>query len=144
MSGQGAWLRTAAGGTLNRKHFNRYEVFGRDRHQRRRLVVAQSCYTTDVREISFTPIAVRQLQRLPKTGRTAILEGIQTHLVEADPAKTTRNKFRLRRPSEHADFELRLGQWRVFYRVLEADVIIALVGKKEGNRLLIDGEEFVL
>jgi len=97
-----------------------------------------------VREISFTPIAVRQLQRLPKTGRTAILEGIQTHLVEADPAKTTRNKFRLRRPSEHADFELRLGQWRVFYRVLEADVIIALVGKKEGNRLLIDGEEFVL
>ena len=89
-------------------------------------------------------MAVRQFRLLPKIGRTAILEGIQTHLVDADPTETTRNKFRLRRPSEHADFELRLIQWRVFYRVREADVIIALVGKKEGNRLLIDGEEFLL
>ena len=89
-------------------------------------------------------MAVRQFRRLPKIGRAAILEGIQTHLVDADPTETTRNKFRLRRPSMHADFELRLTQWRVFYRVLEADVIIALVGKKEGNLLLIDGEEFLL
>jgi hypothetical protein len=89
-------------------------------------------------------MAVRQFRRLPQTGRTEILDGIQTHLVEADPTETSRNKFRLRHPSEFADFELRLSKWRVFYRVLEADVIITLVGKKEGNRLLIDGEEFLL
>jgi len=89
-------------------------------------------------------MAVRQFRRLPKAGRTAILEGIQTHLAEADPIEATRNKSRLRRPSEHADFELRLGQWRVFYRVLEGDVIVTLVGKKEGNRLLIEGEVFLL
>ena len=73
-----------------------------------------------------------------------ILDGIRAHLVEADPAEETRNKFRLRRPSEHADFELRLGQWRVFYRVLERTVVVTLLGKKEGNRLLIDGEVFLL
>jgi hypothetical protein len=73
-----------------------------------------------------------------------ILEGIRLHLVDSDPAEATRNKFRLRRPSEHADFELRIGQWRVFYRVLRDDVIVTLLGRKEGNHLLIDGEEFLL
>jgi mRNA-degrading endonuclease RelE of RelBE toxin-antitoxin system len=97
-----------------------------------------------VREVSFTPLAIRQFRRLPKAGRVAILDGVQTHLVEANAAETTRNKLRLRRPSEHADFELRLGSWRVFYRVLDEEVVVTLVGKKEGKRLLIDGEVFLL
>lgn len=106
--------------------------------------VAQSCYTIKVGEVVFTPVAVQQFRRLPKVARPVILDGIRAHLVEADPAEETQNKFRLRRPSEHADFELRLGQWPVFYRVLENEVIVTLAGKKEGNRLLIDGEAFLL
>ena len=73
-----------------------------------------------------------------------ILEGIRAHLVEADPTEATRNKFRLRRPSEHADFELRIGRWRVFYRTFGDDVVVTLLGRTEGNRLLIEGEEFLL
>jgi hypothetical protein len=56
----------------------------------------------------------------------------------------TRNRFRLRRLSPHADYELRVEPWRVFYRVQEALVIVELIGRKKGNVLLIDGREFEL
>ena len=56
----------------------------------------------------------------------------------------TRNRFRLRRLSPHADFELRVEPWRVFYRVQEELVIVELIGLKKGNVLLIDGKEFDL
>jgi mRNA-degrading endonuclease RelE of RelBE toxin-antitoxin system len=97
-----------------------------------------------MRNVAFTPLAIRQFRRLPKASRSVILEGIRKQPVDADPAELTRNKFRLRHPSAHADFELRIGCWRVFYRVLAHEVVVTLVGKKEGNRLLIDSEEFLL
>jgi mRNA-degrading endonuclease RelE of RelBE toxin-antitoxin system len=64
------------------------------------------------------------------------------HLQENDPTEETRNKFRLRRPSAHADYELRLGEFRVFYRVRDEIVEVVLIGRKQGNRILIGGEEF--
>jgi len=73
-----------------------------------------------------------------------IKEAIRLHLIEADPSQTTRNKFRLRRPSEYADFELRAGNWRVFYRVDQHRVIVTLVGEKKGSRLIVEGEEIRL
>ena len=66
------------------------------------------------------------------------------HLQENFPTEETRNKFRLRRPSDHADYELRLGDVRVFYRVQDELVEVVLIGKKQGDRLLIGGEEFEL
>jgi len=65
-------------------------------------------------------------------------------LAEQDPTEETRNRFRLRRISEYADFELRVDPWRVFYRVQEDLVIIELIGLKKGNLLLIAGKEFKL
>lgn len=65
-------------------------------------------------------------------------------LVQEDPTKEDRNRFRLRRASAYADFELRVRQWRVFYRIQEDVVIVELIGRKEGNRLLIEGKEFAL
>jgi hypothetical protein len=59
-----------------------------------------------------------------------------------DPSEETRNKFRLRRPSAAADYELRLGDIRVFYRVRDEIVEVVLIGHKRGNRLLIGKEEF--
>ena len=46
--------------------------------------------------------------------------------------------------SPFADFELRVEPWRVFYRVEERRVVVELIGRKEGNRLLIEGKEFIL
>ena len=64
--------------------------------------------------------------------------------METDPREGSRNKFRLRRASEHAEYELRIDPWRVFYRVEGGTVQVVLIGEKRGDRLLIEGEEFFL
>ena len=86
--------------------------------------------------------AVRQFRALPKARQPAVKDGIRVHLQENDATEETRNKFRLRRPSAHAEYELRLGDVRVFYRVRDDIVEVALIGKKRGGRLVIGREEF--
>lgn len=95
-------------------------------------------------EIVFSPAAVRQFRRLPAAARTLIKEAIRERLSQQDPTEETRNRFRLRRISEHADYELRIDPWRVFYRVQDRTVIVELIGQKKGNVLLIEGKEFKL
>ena len=63
---------------------------------------------------------------------------------EQDPTEESRSRFRLRRISEHADYELRVDPWRVFYRVQGKTVTVELIGQKKGNILLIEGKEFKL
>ena len=94
--------------------------------------------------VVFSPAAVRQFKRLPAAARKLIRETVRERLSEPDPTEKTRNRFRLRRVSEHADYELRIDPWRVFYRVEEHRVIVELIGQKKGNVLLIDGKEFKL
>ena len=76
------------------------------------------------------------------------MDGIRTHLMDNDHLESKRNKFQLRRPPSRTDFELRLENGRVFYRVEEGvhrvKTKIALVGEKQGGRLMIEGEEFAL
>ena len=95
-------------------------------------------------EVLFSPAAVRQFKRLPAAARKLIKETIRESLSEQDPTEETRNRFRLRRISEHADYELRVDPWRVFYRVEENTVTVELIGQKKGNVLLIGGKEFKL
>lgn len=66
------------------------------------------------------------------------------HLQENDPAEESRAKFRLRRPSPYPEYELRLGDVRVFYRVRDEVADVVLIGHKRGDRLLIGGEEFAI
>ncbi len=70
--------------------------------------------------------------------------GIRKHLADPDPLESTSNKFRLRRPSEYAEYELRLEPRRVFDRVRGSHVEVVLIGEKRGAKLIIGGEEFVL
>jgi len=97
-----------------------------------------------VRDVRFTPDAVRQFKKLPKATRALIKEAVRTHLLEADPGQATRNKFRLRRISPFADFELRTGPWRVFYRLDGEHVLVTLIGEKRGAALVVEGEELKL
>jgi len=66
------------------------------------------------------------------------------------PGVEARNRKPLQRPSSlGADWELRLGpnnRFRVLYRIVdtEHEIYVLAVGIKEGNRLLIGGEEFEL
>lgn len=98
-----------------------------------------------MREPIFSDDAQRQLAGLRVYDQRKVIEAIGTHLINADAKQETRNKFRLRRASEYADYELRIGDLRAFYRVLpDGMVYIALIGVKQGNKLIINGEEFQL
>jgi len=97
-----------------------------------------------VNEVVFSPAAVRQYKRLPAAARSLLKKEIYERLALEDPTEENRNRFRLRRLSPHADFELRVEPWRVFYRVQEDVVIVELIGRKKGNVLLIEGKEFKL
>jgi len=65
-------------------------------------------------------------------------------LGDDDATVEARNRFRLRRPSEFADFEFRVDDLRVFYRVAVDQVQVVLIGEKKGNHLVIDGKRFTL
>jgi mRNA-degrading endonuclease RelE of RelBE toxin-antitoxin system len=97
-----------------------------------------------VRQVLFSPAAVRQYKRLPSAARSLLKKEIHERLALEEATEENRNRFRLRRVSPHADFELRVETWRVFYRVQEAVVIVELIGRKRGNLLLIEGREFKL
>lgn len=100
--------------------------------------------TPTPRSVSFLRGALGHLRWLPVYERRQVTEGIRQHLVENDPLQESRNKFALRRGSEVADYELRIGSLRVLYRVEGSTVWIAVVGRKERNRLIVMGEEFEL
>jgi len=96
------------------------------------------------REVHLSPDAVRQFRSLRAYDRKRLKQALDRQLRDSDATRETRNRFRLRRPSKHADFELRIGNLRAFYRVREQVVLVALIGRKEGSKLLVDGREFVL
>jgi mRNA-degrading endonuclease RelE of RelBE toxin-antitoxin system len=95
--------------------------------------------------LEFTNPALQALAEMKKPDRRFVLDGIRMHLIDNNPTEITRNKFPLRRPSPHAERELRLGNWRVFYSVIEDElVLVNLIGEKRGNKLVIGGEDFEL
>ncbi len=92
----------------------------------------------------FTPDALRQFKKLPKAVRPIVKEAIRVQLIRGDPGEQTGNRFRLRRASPWADYELRAGSWRVFYRVEADAVLVTVLGEKRGHILVVEGEELSL
>src|SRR5262249_1187909 len=70
-----------------------------------------------------------------------ILEAAIQSRLEQEPTKPTKAIKRLR-PNLFADFELRAGDLRALYNVGEGEVVILLLGRKVGNKLIVEGEEF--
>lgn len=46
------------------------------------------------------------------------------------------------RPNPFAAFELRAGDLRVLYNIEGDEVVVLLIGRKVGNKLIVQGEEF--
>jgi hypothetical protein len=61
--------------------------------------------------------------------------------LEHQPDATTRAIKRLR-PNPLAEFELRSGDLRALYNIEGDEVVILIVGRKVGNTLIVEGEEF--
>jgi mRNA-degrading endonuclease RelE of RelBE toxin-antitoxin system len=94
--------------------------------------------------IELTQSAFDDLDRFKKRERNIILDGIEKQLT-GEPQRETRNRKPLREnPLSH--WELRLGQYRVFYDVSVAEqrVKVIAVGYKLHNKLFIGGAEFEL
>jgi mRNA-degrading endonuclease RelE of RelBE toxin-antitoxin system len=96
------------------------------------------------RRVMFAPDAARQVKELSAADRSRLKEAIRASLAEDDATTVSANRFPLRRPSEHAGFELRAGELRVFYRVAGSEVRVTLIGRKRGNQLFVDGKRFTL
>jgi hypothetical protein len=66
--------------------------------------------------------------------------GIMTRLVH-QPTTPTKAVKRLR-PNQFAEFELRVGNLRVLYNVEGTEVVLLVIGRKAGNKLIVEGREF--
>jgi mRNA-degrading endonuclease RelE of RelBE toxin-antitoxin system len=92
----------------------------------------------------FLPPAQEDLKALRKFEQKEILEGIKTQL-RSEPTVETRNRKRLE-PNELAEWELRVGKFRIFYNVDKEVLMVYIeaVGVKEGNLLFIRGRRVEL
>lgn len=98
----------------------------------------------DAFKVEFTEQAVEQLKKFVKSDRNVILDAVKIQLVY-EPNTETKNR-KLLRENELADWELRVGEFRVFYDIDGAERIVRIiaVGYKEHSDLFIGGEKFSL
>ena len=94
--------------------------------------------------IEFTPEAVEDIRLLRKYDQQQILAAIESQLAH-QPTGETRNRKQLR-PNQLAEWELRIGEFRVFYDVDVENALVKVeaIGHKQGNKLFVRGEEYEL
>lgn len=80
------------------------------------------------------------LRALPVREQRLLEAAIRARLLHK-PITPTRAVKRLR-TNPLAEFELRVGDLRVLYNVEAAEVVLLVVGRKVGNKLIVEGEEF--
>jgi mRNA-degrading endonuclease RelE of RelBE toxin-antitoxin system len=90
--------------------------------------------------ITITDEAQNHLDALPARDQR-ILEAAVVARLTHDPTAETRATKRLR-PNPLAEYELRVGNLRVLYNVEESEVVLLVVGRKIGNKLIVKGQEF--
>lgn len=92
-------------------------------------------------EIEYTKEAVADLQQLRKYEQNYILDDIDRQL-RHQPTVGTRHRKRLR-PNATAAWELRIGDFRVFYDVAEQVSIVEIkrIGEKRGTALFFRGQQ---
>jgi mRNA-degrading endonuclease RelE of RelBE toxin-antitoxin system len=92
-------------------------------------------------QIEFTPEAIDDLSAFKKSEQNEILDGI-TEQLQFEPTAETRNRKRMR-PNPVAEWELRIGRFRVLYNVEEEVKIVSIeaMGIKIDSDLVIRGEK---
>ena len=95
-------------------------------------------------QIEFTSDAIEDLRLLRKYHQREIMDAVEIQLTY-HPNQQTRDRKQLR-PNQLSEWELRVGEFRVFYDVDEEDVTVKIeaIGHKRGSTLFIRGEEYRL
>jgi mRNA-degrading endonuclease RelE of RelBE toxin-antitoxin system len=93
-------------------------------------------------DITITDEADAQLRALP-VREQRFLEAAVAARLRDQPATPTKAIRRLR-PNPLVEFELRVRDLRVLYNVErdKSEVVLLIVGRKVGNKLLVGGKEF--
>jgi mRNA-degrading endonuclease RelE of RelBE toxin-antitoxin system len=90
--------------------------------------------------ITITEDADRQFRALSARNRRTLEAAILSRLLH-QPSTPTKAIKRLR-PNPLAEFELRAGDLRALYNVEGEEVVVLIVGRKVGNKLIVEGEEY--
>lgn len=91
-------------------------------------------------KITITEDGERQLRALPARDQRILEAAILSRLVH-QPMTPTKAIKRLR-PNPLAEFELRAGDLRALYNIEGEEVVVLIVARKVGNKLIVEGEEF--
>jgi len=94
--------------------------------------------------ITISRGAREDLGRLRRYVRQQIRDAIDTQL-PYEPDRETKNRKRLQ-PNPLSDWELRVGDYRVFYDIDQTakQVLIVAIGLKRGDKVTISGREYDL
>ncbi len=95
-------------------------------------------------QLGFRPEALDDLRQYRKVDQQKIIQAIEDQLPhQAD--QVTRNRKRLR-PNNLASWEMRVGDFRVFYDIAidGTQVQIVAIGEKKGSKLFVHGAEYAL
>lgn len=95
--------------------------------------------------IDYSPTAEEHLRALTARQRTTVFDTVDEQLTH-EPTVETRNRKPMR-PNPIAPWELRIGELRVYYDVVEEPervVTVLAVGIKDRDRVRIGGEEIEL
>lgn len=90
--------------------------------------------------ITLKPDAIRNLDSLHKFAATMITDRIERHL-RFEPARESRSGIKRLRGRQRADYRLRVGDYRVFYRITGDEVLILRVMHKDQTRQFYREEE---
>jgi mRNA interferase RelE/StbE len=90
--------------------------------------------------IVIQPLAAAQLRRLRRVDAVAVLDAIETHLMH-EPDRVSRSRIKRLRGRQNATYRLRVGDYRVFYDLVEDKVvIIAVMHKRETTKFYQEDE----
>jgi mRNA-degrading endonuclease RelE of RelBE toxin-antitoxin system len=91
-------------------------------------------------EVTLVPGANADLGHYPARDQRVLTDTIARFL-ESDADVETRRRKRLR-PNPLAPWELRVGEFRVFYEIQERHVRVLAIGHKSHNVLYVRGRRF--
>ena len=91
--------------------------------------------------IEYSREAIRHLRQLTARERSIVIDTVDQQLTHEPTVETQNRKEML--PNDLASWELRIGDLRVYYEVLEAEQLVNVVaiGIKRRNRVFIGGVE---
>lgn len=89
-------------------------------------------------EILYSDEAVQQLKGLRAFDRTAILDEIE-RVLGVNPTHESKAKLKLLRQPAPAQFRLRVGEYRVFYDVLEQSIFVIQILSKADSVSYLKG-----